>query len=42
MTHAQVNRELNRLSGVTRISEATEAQLQRRLDEANRWSRRVR
>ena len=42
MTHAQVNQELNRLSGVTRISEATEAQLQRRLDEANRWSRRVR
>ncbi|MCB1026249.1 MAG: DEAD/DEAH box helicase, partial [Microthrixaceae bacterium] len=42
MTHAQVNRELNRLSGVTRISEATEAQLQRRLDEARKWSRNVR
>ncbi|MEZ5382045.1 MAG: DEAD/DEAH box helicase [Microthrixaceae bacterium] len=42
MTHAQVNRELNRLSGVTRISEATEAQLQRRLDQANAWSRRIR
>ena len=42
MTHAQVNRELNRLSGVTRISEATESQLQRRLDEAKKWSRSVR
>lgn len=42
MTHAQVNRELNRLSGVTRISEATEAQLERRLEAARKWSRSVR
>ncbi len=33
-THAQVNAELNRMSGVGRISEATVGQLQRRLDVA--------
>jgi superfamily II DNA or RNA helicase len=37
LTHAQVNAELNRLSGVTRVSEATLQQLQRRLGAAERW-----
>ncbi len=39
MSHAKVNAELNRLAGITRITEATEVQLQRRLDEAERWLR---
>jgi superfamily II DNA or RNA helicase len=37
MTHAQVNAELNRLSGVGRVSEATLEQLERRLAAADRW-----
>ncbi len=36
-THAQVNAELNRLSGVRRVSEATIEQLERRLAAADRW-----
>ncbi len=40
LSHAQVNAELNRLAGVGRIADATEAQLQRRLHEAERWLRR--
>ena len=39
-THAQVNGELNRLSGVGRITEATVAQLRTRLDAAERWAKR--
>lgn len=39
-THAQVNAELNRLSGVGRITEATVAQLRKRLDVAERLARR--
>jgi len=39
-THAQVNSELNRLSGIGRITEATVAQLRTRLDAAERWARR--
>jgi hypothetical protein len=35
--HAQVNRELNRLAGIDRVSEATLAQLERRLVEGRRW-----
>jgi superfamily II DNA or RNA helicase len=38
-THAQVNAELNRLSGVGRITEATVAQLRTRLDVAHRLAR---
>jgi superfamily II DNA or RNA helicase len=38
--HAQVNRELNRLAGIDRVSEATLAQLERRLEEGRRWLRR--
>jgi superfamily II DNA or RNA helicase len=38
--HAQVNRELNRLAGIDRVSEATLAQLERRLLEGRRWLRR--
>ena len=39
-SHAQVNNELNRLSGVGRITEATVAQLRTRLEAAERWARR--
>jgi superfamily II DNA or RNA helicase len=39
-THAQVNGELNRLSGVGRITEATVAQLRRRLDVAEKLAKR--
>jgi hypothetical protein len=37
LTHAQVNAELNRLSGVPRVTEATIEQLERRLAAADRW-----
>jgi superfamily II DNA or RNA helicase len=37
LAHSQVNRELNRLAGVTRVSEATVEQLERRLRAADRW-----
>ena len=37
LTHAQVNAELNRLSGVRKVSEATIEQLERRLAAADRW-----
>lgn len=39
-SHAQVNAELNRQSGVGRITEATVAQLQRRLEVGERMARR--
>jgi superfamily II DNA or RNA helicase len=38
-SHPQVNAELNRLSGITRISEATLDQLERRLEAGRRWLR---
>jgi superfamily II DNA or RNA helicase len=41
LTHAQVNAELNRLSGVRRVSEATIEQLERRLAAADRWLART-
>ena len=37
LTHAQVNAELNRLSGVGKVSEATVEQLERRLAAADSW-----
>ncbi|HWB22743.1 MAG TPA: DEAD/DEAH box helicase [Gaiellaceae bacterium] len=37
LTHAQVNAELNRQSGLARISEATLEQLERRLVAAEKW-----
>ncbi len=37
LTHAKVNAELNRLSGVSRVSEATVEQLERRANAASRW-----
>jgi superfamily II DNA or RNA helicase len=45
-THAAVNAELNRVSGVKKVSEATVEQLERRLEKASAWlaqasSRRV-
>ncbi|MCC5952844.1 MAG: DEAD/DEAH box helicase [Acidimicrobiia bacterium] len=41
LSHAQVHGELNRLAGVTRVSEATATQLERRLAEADRWLARI-
>jgi len=41
LTHAQVNSELNRLSGVSKVSEATVEQLERRLQAAEAWFRRL-
>ena len=41
LTHAQVNSELNRLSGVGKVSEATVEQLERRLQAAESWFRRL-
>jgi hypothetical protein len=38
-THAEVNRELNRLSGIVRVTEATVTQLRSRLDAGERWLR---
>jgi superfamily II DNA or RNA helicase len=37
LTHAGVNAELNRVSGVKKVSEATVEELQRRLEKAERW-----
>jgi superfamily II DNA or RNA helicase len=41
MAHAQVNRELNRLAGVTRVTEATLEQLDRRARVADQWLTRL-
>jgi superfamily II DNA or RNA helicase len=41
LSHPQVNRELNRLSGIRAISEATVEQLDNRLRQAERWLRRL-
>jgi len=41
LTHAGVNAELNRITGVTKISDATVEQLQRRLDKADVWLRQA-
>lgn len=41
MTHASVNAELNRVSGVRKISDATIEQLDRRLDKAEQWLRQA-
>ncbi len=40
--HAEVNAELNRRVGIRRITEATVAELARRLDIAERWLERIR
>ena len=40
LSHRQVNAELNRLAGIRRISEATSAQLAKRLERADRWMQR--
>ncbi|HYI61036.1 MAG TPA: DEAD/DEAH box helicase family protein [Acidimicrobiales bacterium] len=36
-SHAQVNAELNRLSGISRVTEATSPQLRTRLEKGTRW-----
>jgi superfamily II DNA or RNA helicase len=41
LSHAQVNAELNRLTGIRRITEATIAQLDARLEQADRWLARI-
>ena len=41
LTHAGVNAELNRVSDIRPISEATVEQLERRLDKAENWLRRA-
>lgn len=41
MTHAKVNAELNRVSGLRRISEATVEQLEKRLHKADLWLRQA-
>ncbi len=40
-SHAEVNAELNRLAGLTGVSEATADQLRRRLEHAKRWQARL-
>lgn len=40
LTHAQVNAELNRLSGVKRVASATGPELQKRADAAKAWHSR--
>ena len=42
LTHAEVNAELNRRTGVRRVSEATATQLQRRAEIAAAWLARLR
>jgi len=42
LDHRAVNAELNRLSGIRRVTEATSDELQLRLDAANKWLRRLR
>ena len=39
-SHAQVNAELNRLSGISRVTEATVTQLRSRLEKGTRWLNR--
>jgi hypothetical protein len=41
LTHAGVNTELNRISGVNKVSEATAEQLERRLEKAEQWLRQA-
>jgi hypothetical protein len=41
LDHARVNAELNRLSGIRRVTEATEDELRRRLAAADGWLRRL-
>lgn len=40
-SHAQVNKELNRLTGLEKVTEATVAQLETRLRHAGRWLSRL-
>lgn len=41
MTHAKVNAELNSVTGLKRISEATVEQLEKRLEKAEQWLRQA-
>ena len=42
LTHAEINAELNRRTGIRRVSEATSAQLERRAEIAGAWLQRLR
>ncbi len=42
LTHAEINAELNRRTGIRRVSEATAAQLERRAEIAAAWLERLR
>lgn len=42
LTHAKVNAELNNAVRIRRVTEATAAQLENRLEAADRWLRRIR
>ena len=41
LSHRRVNSELNKLAGLRRVSDATAAQLRARIDQADRWLRRL-
>lgn len=41
LSHRRVNAELNRLAGLRRVSDATAAELRARIDQADRWLRRL-
>jgi superfamily II DNA or RNA helicase len=41
MDHRQANAELNRLTGIRKVTEATVEQLEARLDHANKWLKRL-
>jgi superfamily II DNA or RNA helicase len=42
LPHARVNADLNRAVGIRRVTEATVAELERRLEAADRWLKRIR
>ncbi len=41
LTHAAVNRELNRVAGIVKVGDATVEQLEHRLDKADTWLRQA-
>lgn len=41
MSHQQINSELNRLTGIRRVTEATIGELEIRLEKANQWLRKI-
>ena len=41
LSHQQINAELNRLTGIRRVTEATIGELEARLEKANQWLRKI-